>query len=138
MNIKKFLFATVAGFLVLFLFGGLWHVFLFKDFYYGPGMNAIFRSVDGAKHGQIMLADLLRAGVLAYLFPFGHGKGSALGQGIRFGLPMGILFVAIWVLMADAVMQVPAGNYVPLESAFSLLQGVLGGVAIALVYGRKA
>jgi len=134
---KKFLLATLAAFLVLFLFGGLWHVFLFKEFYYSPGMAAIYRSVDGAKHGQIMLADLLRAAVLAYLYPFGLGKGSALSQGVRFGIPVGLLFVAIWVLMADAVIMVPAGNYVPMEGLFSLLQGILGGVAIALVYGKK-
>jgi hypothetical protein len=138
MNYKKWVVAGFVGFLALILFGGFWHVYFFKDFYYGPMMSSFYRTVDGSKHGQIMLTDLIRGLVLAYLYPFGFQKGaSLLGQGIRFGIPIGLLFFCTWVLMTDAVVNVPASDYVLREGIFSFLQGILACVAIGLVYGKN-
>jgi|SRR5581483_11110553 len=137
MNVKKLLLSWVAGFAVLFLFGGLWHVGLFGSYYYGPSMASAFRTMEGSKMGLIVLADLLRALVMAYLYPWGASKGSPLSQGLRYGTAMGLLFVAIWALMVYAVINVTDPSYLAMDGIFSLAQGILSGVAIALVYGKK-
>ncbi len=137
MNLKRLALASLLGFLACFLFGGLWHVAIFKAYYYGPSMATFFRTVDGSKHGQIMLADLVRGTAVAILYAMMAKRGpSPVSQGLAFGAVLGALFVAVWVLMMDAVALVPDAGFVPMEAAFSLLQGLLAGVAVAVGYGR--
>ena len=137
MNLKRLALASLFGSFACFLFGGLWHVAIFKTYYYGPALATFYRSVDGSKHGQIMLADLIRGTAIAVLYAMMTGRGaSPVSQGLKFGAAIGALFVAVWVLMVDAVAQVPDAGYVPLEATFSMLQGLLAGVAVAKGYGK--
>ena len=64
--------------------------------------------------------------------------GSGLARGLKLGLLTGIMRAGVHGLVVYGVFNIPTAAYIPNGLAFSLIQCVLGGAAVGLVYGKPS
>jgi hypothetical protein len=78
--------------------------------------------------------------VLAYLYPaFYKEGGSPAGQGLKFGLLIGVLMASIAVFAEAGKQNVSSlTTWLIFESGYYLLQFGLVGIVIGAIYGRGA
>ena len=132
MNTKKFIYASIAAFAVLFIINPIWFGFLFKDWYL-ENMNAPSdTNIPIHAFGELCYALLL-----AWIYPLGSKQGSAMKQGIRFGLLMGLVYS---LPMSLHLMASIGGSWeIPcFFVANGLLVSVASGIVIAMIYGSKS
>lgn len=131
MNAKSFTLATIGYVAATFAIAILWHLILFKGTY--DQLGYIARKEPGFALGALSM--VVQGAVLAYLFPlFSRGK-NTLREGIRFSLLMGIFFWSCHVLGSAAKQNIaPLSTFVPLESAYLLLQFILAGLILGWAY----
>jgi hypothetical protein len=129
MSIKKFILATLAGGVAMWLLAGLWHQLI---------MDAFYTSETHATHegtGIIFLAYVVLAILMAYIYPFGYRGGKPAIEGLRFGLIIGLL----WVFPHGLAMAGAHGDslsYVFKNAAWHMIEQGFGGIIIGLVYGK--
>lgn len=129
---KMALPAGVAGFVVLFGLGFLWHVALLGEFY--AEQTAAIRLPEAA-YPAILGAELVRGFVLAVMFPIGYQGGSRTGEGLRFGLLIGV-FSAMAPLYYMGQFNFASSAWFWAEGLFYLVQGAIAGMVIGMVYAR--
>jgi hypothetical protein len=134
MNTKKFLWASLAGTLVMFLLGGLWHALLLKDFY-AAQFGATARSEPAVFFS--FLGYLSLAILMSLVFPAANKGGSALKEGSRFGTLMGLLSHLPFSLVFYANTTTYTLSHVLLDGAWHIVEQGMGGIVIALIYSRK-
>lgn len=134
MNWSRFVIAGVAGFIVLFGLGFAWHVPIFGGFY----AEQIFRIARPEMIlPTIIIAEIIRAFILAYIYPIGYKGGSPVTEGAKFGIMLG-LFTAMMPLIYFARYEYASMAFFWVEGAFFVIQGAIAGIVIALIYGRKS
>ena len=106
---------------------------IMKDFYmqHSPDMS------DNPNLMLILFGYLILALIMSYIFPKGQGSGGAIGEGLRFGMLMGL----IWTLPHGIVVQAAAekGILFPLaDSLWHMVEQGVGGIIMALIYGKKS
>ncbi len=133
MNVKKLVLAWVAAFVVTFLLGGLWHLFLLADFYeaHTQGLAREEPNMPFVIVGYLILGFLM-----ALVYPMGYKGGSPVKEGFRFGAVIGL----IWILPLSVILH-GVWNYpltaVIVDSAWHVVEEGIAGIGIALVYGRQ-
>ena len=133
MDVKKLVLGGVVGFVVLFGFGFIWHVPLLGGFY---AEQTAAVALPQMVLPVIILAELIRGFLMAYAYPLGYKGGSPVVEGARFGLLMG-LFTAMLPLIYVSRLNFSSFNWFWAEGAFFAIQGVLAGIAIAYVHGKR-
>ena len=128
---SKFLLAVLAAFAVLFVVDWLWFGIIFKDWFM-QRMPSNQESIPLHALGELCLAVLL-----AIAFPMGYKGGSAVMEGARFGLLMGLIYQLPGAIHMYASMGGSRGIPV-FFIAHGVIVGILAGVAIAMVYAKKA
>lgn len=129
MNIKKFILATLAGSVAMWLLAGLWHELIMANFY---------SSETHATHEGtviIFLAYLVLGVLMAYVYPLGYKGGRPALEGLRFGIVIGL----VWVFPHGLAMAGAHGDsllYVFKNAAWHIIEQGVGGIIIALVYAR--
>ena len=134
---KKFLQAVMAYFVVTMAVAYPWHVMLFHEKY--QAMGAMTRAQPIMPFG--MAAVLVQAIVFAYFYPLYRQRhtGGPVRTGIQFGLFLGITVWSVMVLATTAKFEIePVLDFVVLGTVFQLIQFVLVGAAIGLVYREPA
>ena len=86
MDFKKFIIALIAGFIVMFLLSGLWHVLILGDFY--RSLTPMVRKQYQMPY--IALGYFVFAVLMAYIYPKGYQGGNPVPEGLRFGILMGL------------------------------------------------
>jgi len=131
MDTKKLALSLLAGFVVMFLLGFLWHQFIMSGFY-DDQLGDIARPEP--KVGFIVLGYLVLALLMAYIYPIGSKGGSPTLEGLKFGALMGLL----WIL-PHGLVYVGVANftftYAIVDGLWHVVEEGLGGVVIGLVYG---
>jgi hypothetical protein len=131
MNIKRLLFAIIAGWVVVFATD-----FLIHDLWLGPlyqATKALWRP-DTEMHTHIcwmFLAQFLIVATFVLVWAKGFA-GRSVGAAISFGLLMGV-FQQTWAIILFVVMPLPAELAVKWFLA-GLVQAVLLGVVTSFVY----
>ena len=129
MNIKKFILATLGGSITMWLLAGLWHEVIMAKFY------SVQADASHEGMGSILLAYLVLAALMAYLYPLVDKKGHPAAHGLKLGLVIGFL----WVFPHGLAMAGAHGDsiaYVFKNTVWHLVEQGLGGVIIGLIYGR--
>lgn len=134
---KTMLLAAAAIFIVLFNLGYVFHDLLFGAWFH--------ERIPFAREHYVIpyigLAFAVYGLIVAYLFPAYqsfHPTRSVWSNGLRFGLLMGVLFDAL----QGGIIEVATFEGMSLEvfaldtSYHVLIEGVLGGLIAAAVYGR--
>ncbi|MCZ6556921.1 MAG: DUF1761 domain-containing protein [SAR324 cluster bacterium] len=131
MNWNRFILSGAAAFVVMFVMGFVWHVPLFGA-YYAEQASALLKAEMVLP--VIILAEVIRAFVLAYVYPLGYKGGAPLVEGGRFGLMMG-LFTAMLPLIYVSRYNYTSFNWFWVEGLFFLIQGAAAGIIIAYIHG---
>ncbi len=134
MDVKKWMMASLAGFIVMFTISGLWYQIIMSDFY--STLNAdIMR--DQVNVVFIVLGYLFLALMMSYMYPLGYKGGPPVKEGLRFGVMVGLLvwFSANLILHGAWNLSLTGGI---VDSVYHLLEQGLGGLVIALVYRNKS
>ena len=86
---------------------------------------------------SIALGYLVLGLLMAYIYPKGYSGGSPLGEGLKFGAIIGLLWWLPTNLVLYGVLDGPF-SIVLVDSAWPLVEEALGGAALGLVYGRQS
>lgn len=131
---KKFLVAWLLVF-VLYMAGGmLVHGVILGDDYMGTGLMRPEAEAQKLMHWMI-LAHVLMAGAFTWIYVRGVENKPWLGQGLRYGLAVAVLFVPIYMIYY-VVQPTPgalAAKQVVLDTILTL---VLGAVVAFLYRGQ--
>ena len=129
MNVKKLVLATLTGCASMWLLAGLWHEILMVQFY----TDKTSATHEGT--GIILLAYLILALIMAYVYPLGYKGGQPAIEGLKFGVVIGLL----WVFPHELAMAGAHGDsisYVLKNAAWHMVEQGFGGIIIGLLYGR--
>ncbi len=120
MNWKKLLIAWVVVFVLVFNLGYLIHGVLLSDQYEGlDGMMTRSEEEAMSYLPFIVLSDLIFAFAFVYIYARGKEEKSWLGQGLRFGLLVWLIWAVPIFLIDYATMPVPLGLTVDLATSTS-------------------
>jgi len=105
----------------------------FYDLY--AGMGAYTRPEPSIPLG--MLAMITQGVVIAYLYPFYYKGGNPILQGIKFSLMMGtVVYSVMGFAMAAKIDINPISTFLLYSIIFQLIQFVLTGAVLGLIYGK--
>jgi len=132
-NIQKIILSTITYLVITMSVAYPWHMIWFHELYLGIG--AYTRSEPSIPMG--MLAMITQGLVIAYLYPFYYKGGTPIIQGIKFSLLMGtIVYSVMGFAMAAKIDINPISTFLLYSVIFQLLQCVLTGAALGLIYGK--
>ena len=129
MNKKRYVISLFVVFVFVFLYEFLVHWFLLKDIYTQTAQ--LWRPEEEMNMLFMFMSQLGFSAVIAYIFTL-HYEGKGVGEGIRFGLCMGLLLGSIDIA-TYAYMPIPMVLTLSWVLA-SLLKGLGSGVVLSLVY----
>jgi hypothetical protein len=128
----KFWMAAASYLILTFVIAGTWHLTLFKNVH--ARLGAFTRPKPIIALG--LLSMVLQAAVVAYLYPLFYRGGAPATEGAVFGLLLGVFMGSNAVLAEAGKNQVGSlRTWIPLEGVYYLLQFVVVGIVIGLVYG---
>ena len=134
MSIPRFLLATILSTLVMLALWWLWHMSFMAPFY--AEHIALPRDVPLTR--ITVLGYVLLAMLMAYLYPKGYAGSEPLAEGLRFGAVMGVLSTLPRSLILYGIEGGHTGTLVIVDAAWHIAEQGLGGLVIALLYGRYA
>jgi hypothetical protein len=133
MNYKRLVFAASVATIVLLIYGFLvYGMLIAKDYNPYPG---VYRSTEDSKsHMPLGFIGLFVAMLVAtVIYAKGYEGGSAIKEGARFGLLMGVFVACVCVGTNYATLNI--GPKLALEQAIAtLVEWPLYGIVIGLVY----
>jgi len=118
----------------MFILGGLWHMLIMHDFYEKYGGESALAEPNML---FIILGVLILATLMAYMYPQGYKGGSAVKEGLRFGVVIGLL----WILPLSLIMVGVMGaskKLVVVDTLWHLFEQGIGGIVIGYVYRSKS
>jgi len=131
MNTRRFALSIVAVFIFVFLFEFLLHGLLLTDLYRQTAQ--LWRPQEEAKMIFIFLSQFGFAVVATYMFT-AHFENRGIGEGLRFGLYVGLLLATIEI-GRYCYMPIP-GLLATVWVAGALIKGLGSGAVLALTYKR--
>ncbi len=132
---SSFWLAAASYLILTFLIAAVWHLALFKNVYVRLGVFTRPRPIIWLG----LLSMVLQAVVVAYLYPRYYGGGAPLAEGATFGLLLGV-FMGTNAVLAEAGKNQVASlrTWIVLEGVYYLLQFIVVGAVIGMVYGPLA
>lgn len=131
---RRFWMAVLGYFVVTMGFAAIWHLVWFKEAYHSLGIYD--RPAPIIPLG--FLSTILQGAVLAVLYQRYYRGGSALKEGVTFGLLVGAFAYSFSTLALGAKAMVGSmGLWLGVQTAFHVIHGVLAGAAIGLIHGGK-
>ena len=132
MNVKKFVLAWMTAFVVALLVAFGWHLFLLADFYRAQA-QAVAR--EEPNYVFVFVGLLILYFLMALVYPIGYKGGSPVKEGFRFGAMIGLIWVLPISVVDHGLHNLPL-TLVIVDSAWHVVQEGIGGIVIALVYGK--
>ncbi len=133
MDAKKMTMAWLGAFVVMFVLSFLWYGMLMQDFYM-ENYQDVNRSEEDFSMPLIMVGYLVLTFLMSYIFPLGFKGGSAVTEGMRFGVLLGMTRALPTALILAGVYKMPlSANLV--EAVFTIFESAIGGIVIAKIYG---
>jgi hypothetical protein len=135
---KRFLVAWIIVFVVWMVGSFLVHGALLAPGY--RGVPELFRAdADAQRHFPFMLlAHVIMAGALVWIYARGVEDAPWTGQGLRFGLAVALLTAVPWYLIYYAVQPMP-GTIVARQIVYDTVLTLLLGLVVAYLYrGKRA
>ena len=128
---KKFLVAWLVVFVLYMACGFVIHGMLLADEYMATGLMRPEAETQELMHLMI-LAHVLMAGAFTWIYARGVEKKPWLGQGLRFGLAVAVLFVPIYIIYY--VVQPTPGVLAVRQIAYDTILTLILGAAVAFLY----
>ena len=133
MDTKKMIMAWLGGFLVMFVLGGIWHNIVMMDYNMAAYADVIL-SEEEFSLALIAFGYLILSFMMSYMYPIGFGGGSAIKEGLRFGVMLGIFmsFSKAFIFAGAYKMPLDANLY---DAVYHVAELAIGGIVIAKIYG---
>ena len=128
---KKWFYATMAAFAIMFVLDYVWFQVIFKG-YVESQMASTGNNVPMHALGEWCMAALL-----AWIYPIGYKGGSAMQEGMKFGILMGLLYGLPNAIHMYASMTGPV-SMLAFFTAHGVVLAMVGGMAVAWVHGKRA
>ena len=133
MNASKFVTGALVASVVAFLLSGLWHVVLMGEYYESVTV--------GGREAPLMwavgLGYLVVGIIMAYMYPKGYEGGSPVGEGLKFGAIIGLLWWLPTNIVLYAVLDGSSSSEIFVDGIWHVFEEGFAGAALGLVYGRK-
>ncbi|MGA2667889.1 MAG: hypothetical protein ABSF32_03120 [Ignavibacteria bacterium] len=132
----KLIISTIVGAIIFFVLGWILYGMIFMNFFrvhYG----AIMRSPDDYKMWAILVANVLEAFFLAWIYPKGYKGGSPAGEGFKFGFYIGLLMAVPYVFYTWAEFPITYVTAI-VDAIIMFVMVVIVGLVIGLIYGKGA
>ena len=132
MNIKRFMIASIAVFIVIQAIDWLVHGVLLSRWY------AEFKNVWRADMMDLMWVMVLGALFFSFMFVFIFTKGyegKGIMEGARYGLLIGLLMYVSGMLGQYAMYPIPLGMAL-IWIAYGIVEMVIAGMAAAAIYRK--
>ena len=130
---KKMILAWLGAFVVMFLLSGVWHDPLMGE-YNAVNYSEVILPDEDFSLPLIAVGYMIQAFLLAYIFPIGFGGGSAVKEGLRFGVILGSLFALPGAFIFAAVYKMPLEANI-IDAIYHIVEFSVGGIVIAKIYG---
>jgi uncharacterized membrane protein YoaK (UPF0700 family) len=129
MKTQKMLIAILVSFVVMFVLAGVFHLGIMKDYFIqqlGPMSSIQFA----------LTSYLILAVVMAYIYgKHWNRSGNLIANGLVFGILMGLMCRVPW-----EILEIGYGrgnfNFVMTEGIWHMVEEGVGGIMIAIVYGK--
>ncbi len=132
---KKFIFSTVLYSVITMILGYSWYLIFFKELYLRLGIYN--REPPSVPLGFASM--VLQGLVLAHIYPRYYKGGSAVIQGLKFGMVMGLFLFSVSTIANAAKIQISSlSTWFAMQAIFHLIQFIIVGIGIGLVYGNCA
>jgi len=133
-DIKKILLVILSYVVITMAIAYSWNVILFQDLHFAIGANTRAEPIIWLG----LIAMLLQAVVIAYLYPFFYNPGShPVVQGIKFNLIMGAMVFSILGFGIAAKYDInPIAPFLISTLMFQFFQFVFTGIVLGSIYGR--
>ena len=132
---KKMIMAWLGAFVAMFLLSYVWHDPLMGE-YYTKIYSEVNLPMEDFSIKLIMVGYLIQAYLLAYIFPIGFSGGSAVKEGLRFGVILGSLFALPGAFIFAAVYKMPLEANI-IDAIYHIVEFSVGGIVIAKIYGSN-
>jgi len=126
MDIKRFFLVALAAWMVMGLLSIIWHLVLFSDLYNNGNCN-----IPIAALAYFMLSLLM-----TYAYPIFYKGGSPVIEGLKFGIFIGLIWILPLHILQLSIERVDL-NMMLVDDPWHAIEQGIGGIVIALVYGRK-
>ena len=134
MDIKKFVLAVLAYFVITMAWAYPWHVIWFHDLYVELG--AFTREAPIMPLG--MAAVIIQGVVMAYFYPLYYRGGHPVAQGIKFSLIIGLMVYTVMGFATAAKIRIePVSTYLLYHTIFQFIQFTVAGAVIGLIFGTQ-
>jgi hypothetical protein len=132
----RYTLASLVGFVLLLIVGGLWHTVFFNGFYHTE-LAPILRPRSLVSF--VLLGELGKACALGYIYPFlaVQENTTVWGASARLSVLAVVLNFCLWTCLAYGVMAVPVIRWFWMDTLFSVAQGLIASYGIGLVYDFK-
>lgn len=131
----KLIISTIVVGILLFILGYLAYGVILAE-YFKTHSTMPMRSPDDMKMWALIVGSLLRALFLAIIYPMGYKGGSPAGEGIKFGLWIGLFFALPGVFYMWGAAPVTYQTAI-VDGLVSGIIVFLGGFVTGLIYGKK-
>jgi hypothetical protein len=134
MNGKKWFLGGLAGFAVMFALSGLWYMVLMSKFYRAQDQGIMREQFNFL---FLVLGYVVLAFLMSLIYPIGYKGGSLVKEGLRFGVLIGLV---VW-LTANLTLHGVLNNTLAsalVDSVWHIVEQGIGGIVIALVYGKSS
>ena len=133
---KKFWLGFVAVYIVIAVWEPIVNLVFLASAYQDPTMTHLWRPMDEMKIGLLYIVYIFIAFFFTLIFSKGYeGKGAL--EGLRYGFYVGMLMAVPMGYATYATM--PITYALALQwFLYGLIEYVLAGIAVALVYGKAA
>jgi hypothetical protein len=137
MNIKKWLLGSLVVFAALAAMEHVVHALILKAAY--QNTSQLWRSpeMQNAMQGWRWLGYALFALLFGFIYTRGYRRKGILGEGLRYGLYMGLLVFVPFGLVRYTMLPNPA-NVALAWMVFGIIESLLCGLIFGLIYRQPA
>ena len=133
MDTKKMIMAWFGAYVVMFFLSFLWYGILMES-YYSENFIEVSRSEEEFSLTLIAVGYMILTLLMSYIFPLGSKGGSAVNEGMRFGVLLGMIRALPTAFILSAVYNMPlSANLV--DAVYIIVESAIGGIVIAKIYG---
>ncbi|TKJ40490.1 hypothetical protein CEE37_09255 [candidate division LCP-89 bacterium B3_LCP] len=129
-TVRKLILATLAGGFGMWIVAGLWHNLIMPTLY-----KDTHASHEGI--GIMLVAYIVLAAIMAYIYPLGYKGGKPVLEGLRFGIIIGILWVFPHELAMAGAHEGKSIIYVFRNAGWHIIEQGIGGIIIGLIHGKR-
>ena len=136
MNMKRWVWASLAVFLVFEILDSIVHMVFLSNTYQNPAIVTLWRADMMGLMWLMYVAALTMSFVFVYMFIKGY-EGKGILEGVRFGLIFGLILAFVAIVNQYVVYPIPLSLAVQ-WFIFGMIEFVSVGIVAALIYKPKA